>query len=164
MNIERLTRLANFLETVPREHFDLSWWSAEASTGHRCGTFACAGGWACAIPEFREAGLRAGRSSIHPGPGGTGVPLFEGFEGYHALRKFFGLTELQEDWIFNPDFYPWRKHGDPMAVVKRIRSMVKRAEKRVKRRVIAEGEMPLPSERDMRPMETRQLGPVNREA
>lgn len=69
--VRRLTKLADYIMTVPREHFDMGAWvqKYDADVGlipfhsdvvtATCGTSACAIGWATAIPAFKKAGLRA---------------------------------------------------------------------------------------------------------
>jgi hypothetical protein len=73
----RLLKLAEFMERLPkedREHFNMGVWFMHAGAGHghgvspgqvvgkkeitKCGTSACALGWATTIPAFRRAGLK----------------------------------------------------------------------------------------------------------
>lgn len=70
MNTNRLLLLADFLDTVPEHKFNIVTWrnAPEENYGsgllddklfdNECGTTACAVGWACSIPAFREQGLR----------------------------------------------------------------------------------------------------------
>ena len=87
----RLLRLAEFLETVPPEQFDMSSWISE------CGTAACAAGWAARIPEFNAAGYRCDAWS---------GPRFGGESLFGALRLFFGLSSSeQSEYIFGYKHY-----------------------------------------------------------
>ena len=66
MNTERLLTLANFLRNeVPDDNFNMAFWrsgrdmSDWALQHHKCGTSACAVGWACV--HARVQGRRAAR-------------------------------------------------------------------------------------------------------
>lgn len=128
----RLLKLADFLEQLPRKALKMETWVA-SRTGEppsvsepKCGTTACALGWAAVIPGFRRAGLRlAGMGvSLHHG-GHEYVPMYEGYSGFSAGAKFFGMSLGASDHLFGADSYP----GDPSkttpkAVAKRIRKLV----------------------------------------
>lgn len=92
MNTKRLLKLAEFLETVPEERFDLSNWA----TGklEDCNTAACAVGWACAIPEFKEAGLYL---VIPEDADLCCCPKFCNLCGFDAVQSFFDLTRDQAE-------------------------------------------------------------------
>lgn len=64
----RLTKLADYMETVPRKHFNMRKWFGHerthslegrlnATKATYCGSVACAFGWAATIPAFQKAGL-----------------------------------------------------------------------------------------------------------
>lgn len=57
MNKERLLILADFLDTVPEDRFDMRRWADAGFSDGKCGTRACALGWACTILEFQQLGL-----------------------------------------------------------------------------------------------------------
>jgi hypothetical protein len=92
VTVKRLTKLRDFLKTVPETRFDITQWATDGffydnkpSTAR--GMAACAGGWACTIPSFRKAGLR-------PCSYYDGMPVFEDYAGLDALSYFFGLDNL----------------------------------------------------------------------
>ena len=71
---ERLRELYSMMAGIPDELVDLSRW--------KCGTLACAGGWACQYPPFMVQGLTLYESG----------PSFDGDEDYCALANFFGIS------------------------------------------------------------------------
>ncbi len=126
MNRERLEVLADFLEALDPKQIRMDFWFDE------CGTVACAGGWACRIPEFQAAGLRTSydpsrADDIYSCP----TPVFSDedgeWDGYEALGAFFGLWNPY--WLFDPDEY---RHEHPVTgtvVANRIRSLLAEAER-----------------------------------
>jgi hypothetical protein len=110
MNTERLLKLADFLDTVPAEQFDLSSW--------KCSTTACAVGWACTIPEFQDEGLRSANMAH------AGLPLFDNKSGWDAVNAFFAVTDEQADHLFYDLNYPNRHRTTPAEVANRIRKLV----------------------------------------
>jgi len=56
---KRLIALASFLEKkVPKKRFDFDRVVGPGGSARRCGTSACAMGWAPSVPLLRKAGLR----------------------------------------------------------------------------------------------------------
>ena len=99
----RLTVLAEFLEGFKEEvdrHFDLGLWFTGLGNGDRCGTVACACGWACTIPSLQADGLRLTDK---------GVPYFDGVESFDAVEEFFGLTSKEAESLF--DIYGYNPGG-----------------------------------------------------
>ncbi len=127
MNKDRLNKLADFLITVPPERFDMSHWLSindfDQST-LECGTAACAGGWACSIPEFRKAGLKLIKSNLVcvQAYGCEWIPEYEGYFADDAMRKFFDLDKMQTDSIFMPGGYD--RPPTPAEVAAKIRAVV----------------------------------------
>ena len=92
MNKRRLLALADFMETVPRKHFDMNYWlkvfvwsgyqklidvdhgEGEKKLGE-CGTAACALGWATQVPALRRAGCT--KNAILTSARGTGMRVFD---------------------------------------------------------------------------------------
>ena len=129
---KRLLKLADRLDAVPADQFDMhSWW--HAPEGGWCGTAGCALGWAGTMPEFRRAGLEthteddqvfftpkdqldldfvAGHPLLAREAGDAG-----GLEGYDAGMAFFGLTRSEALEAFSRD------HVDdsPRGVARRLR-------------------------------------------
>lgn len=62
---------------------------------HKCGTAACALGWAAAYPEFKEAGLSTDQD---------GWPKFDGQSGPAAGSQFFGIGYGEATSLFGSDY------------------------------------------------------------
>lgn len=138
MNIERLQKLANFLRTLDKDKFDMASWYfrplkeesnpnehikfiCEQEFGKfgrlntpeiKCGSVACALGWACSIPEFQEAGLFLGSLDLEH----TSIDAIDAFPAYlHddgnyyfqevAASKFFGIGVDVASSLFYPSYY-----------------------------------------------------------
>lgn len=114
MNVQRLLRLADHLDTVNPEEFSLFNWA--------CGTTACAVGHACSIPEFVRDGLVLRFTDPLGGQSTLGCPVFKNYDGWNAVREFFSITGKISRYFFDPDKYP----GDasPKCVASRIREYV----------------------------------------
>lgn len=81
---QRLLVLADFLETkVEPSRFDMRSW--------KCGTTACAAGWAAMIPEFVAAGYDCDAWG----------PAFREFVYADALGAFFGIEGRQITHLFS---------------------------------------------------------------
>lgn len=126
MNIDRLTKLADLLDTVPVDKFDLNYWG-EARTRYspapehldiakdECGTTACACGWACTIPEFREAGLhlelvssvwRPSYDLVYEKTELDRLPMGKvTYTNLSAAAAFFDLSRDAAERLFYPDSY-----------------------------------------------------------
>lgn len=116
MNKKRLLKLAEFLENeVPRKRFDMGQWGGHSGFHeNKCGSAACALGWATTIPAFRRAGLIFSE---------RGIPTFEGEWGEDAGARFFNLPRGQATTLFMPGSYP-NHRATPKQVAKRIRKLV----------------------------------------
>jgi hypothetical protein len=112
MNVERLLRLADFLEELPEGRFDIGQWR------NGCGTAGCALGWACSIPEFEDAGLVLEGNII-----GDLVPCFNGAGGCSAGASFFGITYQLSCWLFRSQSYSNSYMASVTQVVERIREL-----------------------------------------
>lgn len=112
MRKDRLLKLANFLETLPKEGLDMRKWS-EAMTPS-CGYRACAIGWATTI--FKDEGFHMEKSdSIYP----SFYPVCDSNYGWEAVWVFFDLSWQQAESLFgdhNPD--------DPKYIASHIRDFV----------------------------------------
>ena len=98
MNKERLLRLArDILPNVPEENFDLGTW--------KCGTSACAVGWAAADPQFNEEGFKLDKQSKGPLASFIFMPWYEGLGGWSAVEKFFGIDFDQAQNLFSDEAY-----------------------------------------------------------
>lgn len=137
---KRLLKLAEKLESVPAKKFDMTTWKTETYKGERlCGTAACALGWACEIPEFRKAGLRAkldytdeseeGKLQLDyrvtcPSKNAIGGVAENRFAG----EEFFGLTPGEAYTLFMPETYFGTVAGNitRRMVAKRIHELVRK--------------------------------------
>ena len=115
---ERLRTLYAMMVGIPSQEVNLDAWRRSRTDGkvddnalfeHKCGTTACAIGWACAYPEFKAAGLKAGEDGeplvINAGNG------YIKAAGWGAVQRFFDLGHMQATDIFG---LPWDgpKPGD----------------------------------------------------
>lgn len=116
MNTERLTTLANYLESVPEERFFMNQWASDPE----CRTAGCAIGHACQIPEFKKAGLELIRVS------GYLIPAYGDFIDWGAVAAFFDITGNEAESMFLPSRYVRSKGRliKPTEVVTRIRALV----------------------------------------
>ena len=95
MNKERLLRLArDILPNVPEENFDLGMW--------KCGTSACAVGWAACDPQFNKEGFRLQEFSNH-----RFQPYYEISEcrSWEAVERFFELRNKDAEYLFSGEAY-----------------------------------------------------------
>jgi hypothetical protein len=128
MNIDRLTRLRDLLRADAANQtgvkFDLSMWVGQSianssSASHfynvingkpevaptmSCDTFACALGLACLDPSFQTEGL--GFILEHQGFSQSAmVPQFDGETHFEAGAKFFGISNENSSYLFDPENY-----------------------------------------------------------
>lgn len=119
----RLLKLVDFLETadLPGE-FDMGSWSKEEENGRpKCGTAACAMGWATTIPSFRRAGLFLNE---------CGDPEFKGYTESQAAARFFGIENEQALNLFVYYNHEHRGTAARQAVARCIRHLIASEEKR----------------------------------
>lgn len=113
----RLTKLADSLEhAVQTKWFNLYHWADEGFKVRKCGTTACALGWATVF--FRELTLYCSKDF-------SPEVRFRGYEGFYAGAVFFDISSLCSWFLFDPCKYS-RGHRGRMDVVRRIRSVVKK--------------------------------------
>jgi hypothetical protein len=126
-HLKRLLRLADHLDTVKNEDFDLTTWHRNRGS---CGTVACAVGHACTIPSFRRAGLflKPVDDYYHVS---DAEPSLKGCSSVmETLREFFGIDDTTIDQLFMPSAYEGcPTKVTPRRVAKQIRRMVDRIKK-----------------------------------
>lgn len=111
---QRLEKLARRLYSVPAEKFWMGTWM----TGelNRCGSTACAIGWASTI--FENDGL------VMAKPEGERFaayrPAFEGITNWSAVEDFFVLSNPAAHRLFGPN-----QERGPRQVAKRIKHFLK---------------------------------------
>lgn len=109
MNAERLLKLASFLETVPEKGFKfVQWFRGDTCDITDCGTIGCGLGWATAVPEFRDLGLKIFKVSDGWKSGYPAIRPAEDITGQwvatcEATREIFGLTEDETEYLFTPN-------------------------------------------------------------
>lgn len=133
MRTDRLLKLADFLETVPRKAFNIGAWEQskvnkpEGKIPGECGFAGCAVGWAVHAKLFR--GLK-----FIPNPYGWDendiTPSYAGQEGFEAAEKLFDISGIEagDGWdasrhLFSPGTY--KNDPTPKQVAKRICKFVR---------------------------------------
>lgn len=115
MNIQRLQHLITILQGVPPDRFNLAAW--------KCGTTACAVGWACLAPEFNKQGLTfRGPGPVYSKPD---AEPDEFYTHWRAVEEFFGLTEVQAWHLFTEHAYASIPNPVPQDVADRITALLK---------------------------------------
>lgn len=134
MQKKRLLMLADYLETIPKKRFNLALWAdgefcglSEEPSHDKCGTAACAMGWASTLPAFRKAGLtlikRTPNESLQPAYHARNDP--SPHFAWNAAVAFFGLKNISPAfWLFHGDAYPSKNKTQPKTVARRIRQFV----------------------------------------
>lgn len=118
MRRERLTRLVDMLvrlRPTKTRHFHLAEWE----TQKRCGTAACALGYAMVHPWFNARGFHRVISET-----GNAIPKFRGARGWFAAEQFFCASFGAAVALFDEDGYAPRQSGNPKAVAARIRAFL----------------------------------------
>jgi hypothetical protein len=137
----RLLKLAKFLDNLPEDNFDMTFWVYKWGTNYSkqmlpkvttnlhvpedCGSVACALGWACRIPEFMENGLyMEGTIPCIIKRNGRGYRN-EGLFGTRAGAYFFDISSEEAESLFLSNRYQ-SFSGDikPQEVAEKIRKLV----------------------------------------
>ncbi len=126
---KRILKLAAFLRGMKKRQFNIGTWGR--CDNEKCGTVACAAGWAAEMDEFINAGFRMG----HMGPEfmpvqqrdvnyNKGNPWIN-IHGYTACQAFFGMSG-DEVYVFHPNNYA-NDAREPSAthVAKKLEEIVK---------------------------------------
>jgi hypothetical protein len=120
MNIARLKHLIRVLLNAPIERFDMIEW--------KCGTTACAAGWAAQDPDFNIEGfILADKTRTEPARPAY-ITEYETLYEWEAIMAFFGLDVIQAGYLFL-DLQYVDEHGKeffarPKDVVERIEKMI----------------------------------------
>jgi hypothetical protein len=127
MHTDRLLKLADILDLVKEDKFDMNRWRSS------CGTVACAIGHAAGDEYFRDLGLNLMSTPAFPtGHYSEGfVPEFEGEYNINAAAKLFGIAYSEAEWLFLPHSYTQRYiwKVTPSIVAQRIREFVTQTER-----------------------------------
>lgn len=127
VGMKRLLKLADYLETVPKEQFDYgTWWERETDeNGTFCGTVGCALGHACMMKSLRDER----RCGLHLEPcseGGT--PRLGNNSDVWAGAGAFALTLDEASYLFIQGCNGPLAHA-PKKVAAKIRKFVIKARK-----------------------------------
>lgn len=115
----RLLKLADFLDKLPRRLFDYTDYGMDNDSGKlaNCKTAACAWGWAPSVPSIRRAGLKWRKGFPSTLLEGEVEPLEE------SAAKVFGLNDEEATYLFLSGLDALRRA--PKGVAKKIRNFVK---------------------------------------
>lgn len=142
VEIGRMRQLADYLETVPVNRFDLKEWEVEKYEPAKtflfglieiepeCGFVGCAMGWAAHSKLF--AGLRIDED---------GVLEYKGFAHFKAAAKVLGISKKNAEFLFAHEWYD-KYHSAPGDVAARLRRFADRVESRIKRQTLKEVRTP----------------------
>ncbi len=124
MHKTRLNKVAYILVNLPQERkkmvggpkgvpqmFDMGQW-------YKCGTKACAIGYAAMHPWFRQRGLELS----HDNKDTLQAPICEGNIGISAVTTFFDITYDEAEHLFDSDSHKRENRAD---VAQRIRAFVR---------------------------------------
>lgn len=120
--VRRLTILARFMKSLPAStarKFDMGTWFEHSTDDHqphvhglkrgtfvqrahmnKCGTVACALGWAATVPSFARAGLKLKVDYIGPDGHISGGVEFGKARGTEAAENFFEIDAYQAEYLF----------------------------------------------------------------
>lgn len=126
MRADRLLKLADFLETVPRRSFKMTGWierdasKPEGNKPGQCGFSGCAVGWAVHAQLFAGLGFSGG------------MPVYNGRTNWNAVVELFEFEKSPDSEFGSDDAYHLfydeaYTSGNPIpkTVAKRIRKFVK---------------------------------------
>ncbi len=138
---DRLNKLANYIEKLPKKNFDFGVFSAEK---HGCGTVGCAIGYMPLVfpklAKFRveastcdddfeltvnpktlkmELKFKAGISDV---ANDINIQCKEtGYENFRAAERIFNITDNQAEFLFSPSFYNSGSGTSAKVVAKRMK-------------------------------------------
>jgi hypothetical protein len=127
--LNRLLKLADFLDTLRPSQFDLSEWVSKVDVNGKP-VVCCAIGWAAMLPEFRKRGLKLRPVAFweeyytnHPAK--KLDPVLKGYTNWDAIEKFFGVTNDDDlEYLFYHKSYPAGERTKPQTVARRLREFV----------------------------------------
>ncbi len=118
---EKLLELARFLvEEVESKWFDLGTFAEKGFTQKKCGTTACAAGWATVC--FPKSGLKL---KLEDEWGDELTLVYKEHYGFEAAAAFFGIVAHEAYYLFEPgSYYP--PNNKRRNVAKRLREVAQR--------------------------------------
>jgi hypothetical protein len=119
-HLDRIRRLADFLETVPDKKFNMLSYAANGFTEHRCGSTACALGYSTVIfPDFPVA-----LEPIDEEYSDYSLRIKDWDDFYNSnldtdayIGRFFGVSNNEYDYIFC-------KSEDRRDVIRKLRNLL----------------------------------------
>lgn len=116
---QRLAKLATFLYSVPRKHFDIRRWATDGfnASAPACGTTACAVGWSAEL--FKDDGFYLARPNAFRT---TMVPHYHGVTNWEAVTALFGISRRNAVSLFS---YFHKPDIGPRQVAKNIKHFLK---------------------------------------
>lgn len=122
MNVERLTKLAELMDRIKptsKKKFDLQYWKKKTD----CGTSACAVGWACSDPWFKEQGLKLKTDVWSRKETETAWDVYyDDWRHFAAVARFFDIREYEAEHLFMPGV----EYSKPADVASRVREFIKK--------------------------------------
>ena len=125
----KLRALADLLDTVPAERFDLLDWVGPKS---ECGFVGCAVGWAAHFRIF--PGLKLDYGENHHGGYESSVVYMDGenvWVGWEAVQMLFGLAQEEAVFLFSVQAYD-PDYNQPSDVACNLRQFASEVEGRLK--------------------------------
>lgn len=135
ITLSRLERLRQHLRNIPDgTRFDMFCFHRKSS----CGTAACAWGHATSEPSFQKLGLRLRKDYESSNLLTSSVvihssPHYKGLKGFHAAEAFFGLSNADVCYLFDPGTYESINFITPQDVIIRIGRVMRRVQRRMER-------------------------------
>lgn len=110
--------------------FDMDIWTSKKlpeSKDLHCGTSCCAIGLASTLPDWKEAGLELHERELF-GYSSVFEPVFQGAHNFDAVAALLGISKLETQALFDPDFYSAPNDLEPWEVADRIECFIEESE------------------------------------
>lgn len=113
----KLNHLIKILQSVPPNRFNMKSW--------RCGTSACAAGWAGMDYTFNRMGFFSHDATSELDELCYCSPEGKQFKYFQACEQFFELNEWEAEYLFYPNVYSNNSEPiTPQRVISRIQSLL----------------------------------------
>lgn len=127
MNIERLNKIAEFLDKLGPENFDLQNFVTSFDIDNHCNSVCCAVGWFPAIfPEDFDWDYEGLTEYEIEEPDGVSIcsKTLMLTIGWTMAQKYLDLSEDQAHLLFSHEYYT--DYYDPSIVTERVRDFIKK--------------------------------------
>ncbi len=135
VEIGKMRQLADFLETVPPEDFDLAKWRLRSPVSairlgpitlrQGCGFAGCALGWAAHMEVFPGLTLGAKDNTVY----------YRGYSEFRAAATLFEVNTETAVFLFHENSY-WPGYVEPGDVAERLRRFAEIVERRIARHTV----------------------------